>query len=76
MGREKTYMPSPEEILYFYFSIVIVVGGLSVLIGIKYTLQTWRRLPRSGWIGVSFGLGLLALVVASLVETPFLILQR
>lgn len=34
-----------ERILEYYFGIVIVLGGLVILLGAKYTLQAWRELP-------------------------------
>ncbi len=67
-------MLTPERVLEYYFAIVIVVGGLSTLLGIKYTLQMWRSFPESKWIGRSFGMGLFVLVLASFIEVPFLFL--
>ncbi len=67
-------MLTPERVLEYYFAIVIVVGGLSTLLGIKYTLQMWRSFPESKWIGRSFGMGLFVLVLASFIEAPFLFL--
>lgn len=65
---------TPGKVIGYYFGIVILLGGLSVLLGLKYTLQRWRSLPESPWKASSFGLGLLGLLVASLLEAPFLYL--
>jgi len=65
-------MLTPHRALEYYFAIVIVVGGLCTLVGIKYTLRRWRSFPETRWLGRSFGTGLLALVLASFIEAPFL----
>ena len=67
-------MLTPERALEYYFAIVIVVGGLSTLLGIKYTLRRWRSFPESKWLGKSLGTGFLTLVLASFIEGPFLLL--
>ena len=67
-------MLTPERALEYYFAIVIVVGGLSTLLGIKYTLRTWRSFPESKWLEKSIGTGFLILVLASFIEGPFLLL--
>ncbi|NJD98526.1 hypothetical protein E3E26_01760 [Thermococcus sp. LS1] len=68
-------MLTAERAIEYYFAIVVIVGGLSVLLGVKYTLRTWRDLPKAGWRGRSFGLGLLALILASFLELPVLLLE-
>ena len=65
-------MLTPGRALEYYFAVIIVVGGLCTLIGIKYTLRRWRSFPQTGWLGRSFGTGLLALVLSSFIEAPFL----
>jgi len=65
-------MLTPEKVIEYYFGIITVVGGLSVLLAVKYTLQRWRSFPESGWKGPSFALGILGLVIASVLEAPFL----
>ncbi|NJF26226.1 hypothetical protein E3E29_11425, partial [Thermococcus sp. Bubb.Bath] len=68
-------MLTVERVIEYYFAVVIIVGGLSVPLGIKHTLRTWRALPEVGWMGRSFGMGLLALVLASFLELPILLLE-
>ena len=64
-----------ERVLNYYFSVVIVVGGLSLLLSIKYVLRTWRTLQRSNWIPLGLAFGLMALILASLLEAPVLLLR-
>lgn len=67
-------MPVVERVIEYYFGVVVVVGGLSVLLGVKCTLRTWRRFPEVRWLGRAFGMGLLALILASILELPVLLL--
>ncbi|NJE29976.1 hypothetical protein E3E38_02785 [Thermococcus sp. 18S1] len=68
-------MLTPEKVIEYYFGIITVVGGLSVLLAVKYTLRRWRSFPESGWKVQSFALGILGLVVASFLEAPLLFLN-
>ncbi|ACJ17004.1 hypothetical membrane protein, conserved [Thermococcus onnurineus NA1] len=68
-------MLTVERVIEHYFAVVIIVGGLSLPLGIKHTLRAWRTLPEVGWRGRSFGMGLLALVLASFLELPILLLE-
>jgi RsiW-degrading membrane proteinase PrsW (M82 family) len=68
-------MLTPERVIEYYFGIITVVGGLSVLLAIRYTLQRWRSFPESGCKVPSFALGLLGLVMASILEAPLLFLK-
>ncbi|CAD5245168.1 PrsW family glutamic-type intramembrane protease [Thermococcus camini] len=68
-------MLTPEKVIGYYFGIITVVGGLSVLLAVKYTLQRWRSFPESGWKVQGFALGILGLVIASVLEAPLLFLK-
>lgn len=72
---EESTMFTPEKVIGYYFGIITVVGGLSVLLAIKYTLQRWRSFPESGWKVQSFALGILGLIIASVLEAPLLFLK-
>ncbi|WP_297477977.1 hypothetical protein [Thermococcus sp.] len=67
-------MLTVEVILKYYFATVTVLGGLVVLLGTKYTLRTWRGLPKTKWLAPSLAMALLALILASTAELPALIL--
>ncbi|ASJ13341.1 PrsW family glutamic-type intramembrane protease [Thermococcus thioreducens] len=67
-------MLTPEKVIEYYFGIITAVGGLSVLLAVKYTLQRWRSFPESGWKVQSFAIGVLGLILASILEAPFLFL--
>ena len=73
-GVENT-MLTPEKVIEYYFGIVTLVGGISVLLAVKYTLQRWRSFPESGWRVQSFALGVLGLIMASILEAPLLFLK-
>ncbi|QDA32171.1 hypothetical protein FH039_12010 [Thermococcus indicus] len=66
---------TPEKVIEYYFGIITVVGGPSVLLSIKYTLRRWRSLPESGWKVPGFAFGILGLVIASFLEAPLLFLK-
>ncbi|NJE60744.1 PrsW family glutamic-type intramembrane protease [Thermococcus sp. 21S7] len=68
-------MLTPEKVIEYYFGIITVVGGLSVLLAVKYTLRRWRSFPKNGWKVGSFATALVGLIVASLLETPLLFLK-
>ncbi|MCD6371957.1 MAG: hypothetical protein J7L37_00135 [Thermococcus sp.] len=67
-------MLTPEKVTGYYFKIVVVLGGISILLALKYIIQRWRSFPESGWKVQSFALGLLGLVLASFLETPLMFL--
>ncbi|AFL95401.1 hypothetical protein CL1_1198 [Thermococcus cleftensis] len=66
---------TPEKVIEYYFGIITVVGGISVLLAVRYTLQRWRSFPKSGWKAQAFAMSILGLVIASFLEFPFLALQ-
>jgi hypothetical protein len=69
-------MPTPERVIEYYFAVVSLLGGLAVLLGIKYTLKRWRSLPETTWKVPAFSMGLLALVLASIIELPVMLLRE
>ncbi len=67
-------MLAPEKVIEYYFGTVVVLGGIVILLGIKYTLKRWRSLPPSRWVVQSFAVSILALVAASLIEAPTILM--
>lgn len=63
-------MLAPEKVIEYYFGTVVVLGGIAILLGIKYTLERWRSFPPGKWAVQSFAVSILALVAASLIEAP------
>ncbi len=63
-------MLTPEKVIEYYFGTVVILGGIVILLGIKYTLGRWRSLPSCRWAVQSFVISILALVIASLIEAP------
>ncbi|WP_258083593.1 PrsW family glutamic-type intramembrane protease [Thermococcus thermotolerans] len=68
-------MLTPERVIGYYFGVITIAGGLSVLLAVRYTLRRWRSFPESGWKVQSFAIGVLGLIIASILEAPLLFLK-
>ncbi|ASJ10561.1 hypothetical protein A3L12_04245 [Thermococcus sp. P6] len=67
---------TPEEFLEYYSLIVIPAVAVVLLPTIWYILRGWRSLPKTPWKGRAFVAGLAAIFLASLLELPFMAMEK